>query len=61
MNPEFCVHRPGARLSFRSLQRAIMEARGGIPVLHNGTPVSWRAEREGARVKLTAWLAGGAA
>jgi hypothetical protein len=62
MNPEFLVVRPGARLSFRSLSRAILEARAyRVPVLHDGAPVVWRAAREGRRVKITAWLAGGAA
>jgi hypothetical protein len=60
--PEFIVVRPGARLSYRSLSRAILEARAyRVPVLHDGAPVTWRAAREGQRVKLTAWLAVGGA
>jgi hypothetical protein len=59
MNPEFIVHAPGARMSFRSLTRAIIEARGRVPVLCGGVPVTWRAAREGGRVRLSAWLAGG--
>jgi hypothetical protein len=60
MNPEFIVISPGARASYRSLARAIYEARGRVPVLCDGVPVTWRAAREGGRVRLTAWLAGGA-
>jgi hypothetical protein len=62
LNPEFLVHAPGSRASYRSLARAIYEARGRVPVLCDGVPVTWRAAREGRRVKLSAWLAvGGAA
>lgn len=60
MNPEFNVHTPGLRSSFRSLARAIIEARGRVPVLCGGVPVTWRAARVGGRVRLSAWLAGGA-
>lgn len=61
-SPEFLVIRPGSRSSYRSLARAIIEARAArVPVLCGGREVSWRATREGGRVRLSAWLAGGAA
>jgi hypothetical protein len=62
MSPIFRVVSPCAMTSYRSLARAILDARRfRVPVLCGGTPVSWRAERVGGRVRLSARLAGGAA
>jgi hypothetical protein len=61
MKPEFTTVRRGARVTFPRLAPAIIDARfHRVPVLCDGVPVTWRAAREGGRVRLTAWLAGGA-
>lgn len=60
INPEFNIVTPGLRSSYRLLQRAILDARGRVPVLYRGSPVTWRAERVDGKVRLSAWLAGGA-
>lgn len=59
---EFTVVRPGVCVKFRKLAPAIIDARfHRVPVLCGGREVAWSAEREGGRVRLSAWLAGGAA